>query len=176
MTTNTILSDAEQRIPPTVTTAQTIRQERLAAMREEIGPHHFTQAKEQLPELERLITKTYRPFLDRMKQIQAQTKAPLRSDVLGWLQEMGTLCEIPPHAVRKGIEGWTQLTVPLQPDGKSLDLMTRSQLMDGIRRLLKNWEGTASRLEILKAQVEQYILDSNWPASSPTTETPQTAA
>ena len=164
MTTNTVLDDAEQRIAPAVATARTIRQERIDAMCEEIGRQHYTQAKDQLPKLERAISETYRPFLERVATIQAQSKVPLPLAVQPWLREMATLCDTVPNTVRAGIEGWDRLTPPIWTDGKSVDITMRAELIGGLRQCLRNWDGIQGRLNDLTAQAERYFQESGWPA------------
>jgi hypothetical protein len=167
MTTNTILDEAEQRISSANTDVQATRTQIVESMRDEIGRQHYEQAKMKLEELERAITKLYRPFADRVEQIQQQTRAPLPSDIRGWLQEMRTICDTVPTTIRAGIEGWDRLTVPWQADGRTLDIPTRANLIYNIRVSLRNWDGAVSRLDSLKIYVENYIRDSGWPSSAP---------
>jgi len=167
MTTNTILDDAEQRIAPTTATAQTVRQEQLAAMQQEIGRPLLDQAKIELPKLEHVIAKDIRPFLARVASIAQRANTPLPIYVQNWLSEMNTLCESPPRTVRSGIDAWPQLTPPIWIDGTSLDLNERGRLISHMRFCLHNFDGVQGRLEVLKAQTEHYIKESGWPAGQP---------
>lgn len=160
----TILDHAEARIAPATDQARTTRTEIIDAMRDEIGRQHYTQAKDQLPKLERAISETYRPFLERVATIQAQSKVPLPLAVQPWLRDMATLCDTVPHAIRAGIEGWDRLTPPIWTDGKSVDITMRTLSIVNIRQCLRNWDGVQGRLDSLMAQVERYIQESGWPA------------
>ena len=160
----TILDHAEARIAPATDQARTTRNEIIDAMRDEIGRQHYTQAKDQLPKLERAISETYRPFLERVANIQSQSKVPLMLAVQSWLREMGMLCDTVPNAIRAGIEGWDRLTPPIWTDGKSVDINMRTQLISSLRQCLRNWDNVQGRLNDLTAQVERYIQESGWPA------------
>lgn len=162
----TILDKAEGRIPSVYKTAQEFRAQSIDAMRDEIGRAHYTQAKDQLPKLERTIKETYRPFLDRIAHIQTQANTPLPAETLKWLREMATLCETVPNTIRNGLDEWDRLTPPIWTDGKSIDVTARAQLVSNIRSCLRNWDGAASRLDALKAYVERYIQESGWPATN----------
>ncbi|TKB91783.1 MAG: hypothetical protein E8D41_09925 [Nitrospira sp.] len=168
MSTLSILDHAEARIAPATDQARTTRNEIIDAMRDEIGRQHYTQAKDQLPKLERTISEIYRPFLERVATIQAQSKVPLPLAVQPWLREMGMLCDTVPNTICAGIEGWDRLTPPIWTDGKSVDINMRTQLIGSLRQCLRNWDGVQGRLDDLTAQVERYIQESGWPAMRPT--------
>ena len=161
----TILDDAEQRIAPAIAAAQTRQKEIIEGMREEIGRSHYEQAKKQLPELERALAETYRPFITRLASQEVRSKSPLPSPVKAQLTEMATLCDTVPRTTRTGIEGWDHLTVPLQKDGRSIDISVRAKWVHDIRFCLKNWDGVRSGLNSLKGQVELYVQESGWPAA-----------
>jgi hypothetical protein len=59
---NSVLDDAEARIAPAAATAQTLQEERLDAMRMEIGRQHYERAKLELPKLEHFIATTAAHF------------------------------------------------------------------------------------------------------------------
>ena len=164
MTTNTILDDAEERVSDAHAHTKTTQTQIIDAMREEIGRQHYAQAKVTLPELERAMAKTYRPFVERVTGISAQAKAALPPDVQGWLRDMMTACDTVPTVVRQGIDGWDRLMPPIWKDGRSLDLAVRAQLVHDIRFCLRNGDGRQGSLDNLQAQVEHYIMDSGWPS------------
>ena len=83
---STILDQAEARITDTKTQAHTTRAQIIDAMRDEIARQHYQQAKAQLPEIERAIQKTYRPFLNQVATIAANAKTVLPAQVQGWVR------------------------------------------------------------------------------------------
>src|SRR5207249_11708997 len=93
MTTNTVLDDSEKRLAAASAQARTGQNDIVESMRAEIGGQHYTQAKVQLPELERVLADTYRPFLARVASQEARAKAPLPAPVKAWLTDMATLCD-----------------------------------------------------------------------------------
>jgi hypothetical protein len=167
MQTNTILDDAERRLAPAAATAQTRLQEIIEAMREEIGRQHYDQAQGQLVELERVIAHTYRPFLNRVGTIAAKSKAPLPAQVQGWLTELATSCDQSPQQVRRGIEAYTTLQVPIWKDGKTVHEHMRRELVGRIRQDLRCWDGMRRFMEQRKGQVEEHIKHTGWPAARP---------
>ena len=162
-----VLDQAEARLIPAATTAQTLRQERIDAMREEIGYKQLEQAKLELPKLEGFIGKEIQPFLNRVAAIAARSHSPLPQQVQVWLQEMATLIESVPRTLRAGISGWEKLTPPLASDGRSLDPNERARLIYQIRVCLRNYDGAKEQLAHLKGLTEQFITERNWPASPP---------
>lgn len=52
-------------------------------------------------------------------------------------------------------------------DGRSVDIMQRATLVHDIRFCLMNGDGRQDSLDSLKANVEQYIQASGWPARRP---------
>jgi hypothetical protein len=176
VTTSTILDEAEQRIAPTATTAQAVRQEQLAAMYQEIGRPLLDQAKVELPKLEQFIAKDSRPFLARVASIGQRAKNPLPQYVQAWLTEMVLLCDSVPNTIRSGIEGYAKLSVPIWTDGKTLDINERARLIAQLRFCLRNWDGVQGRLTDLRIYTEQYIRESNWPAEQPGSGAPHVAA
>jgi hypothetical protein len=175
MTTTTILDEAESRLTPTATTAQTVRQEQLAAMYLEIGRPLLDQAKVELPKLEHFIAKDSRPFVARVASIGQRAQKPLPHYVQAWLTEMVLLADSTPNTIRSGIEGYAKLSVPIWTDGKTLDINERARLIAQLRFCLRNWDGVQSRLTNLRAYVEQYIRESNWPAVSASAGAPPAA-
>ncbi len=167
METNTILDDAEQRLAPAAATAHTRQQDIIEAMREEIGRQHYEQAQGQLVELERVIANTYRPFLARVGTIAAKAKATLPSQAQGWLIELATHCDHSPQQVRRGLDAYTKLQVPLWKDGKTVDETARRTLVAVIRQDLRSWDGKRSFMEQRKGQVEEHIKHTGWPAAQP---------
>lgn len=163
---NTILDEAEARIAPAVATAQTLRQEWIALMREEIGRANYETAKVKLRELEGAIATIYRPFHARVVAIQAQTQAPVRDDMRGWLRDMMDVCARAPQTLRDGIAGWDGLTVPLQLDGRTLDTEVRRKWIYEIRNCLRNWDNQLGHLEVLKALVDRRIAEDEWPQTA----------
>ena len=165
MTDSTVLDEAEQRIAPAATTAKTLRQERLDAMYQEIGHQHYEQARVELPKLEHFIAKEIRPFLARVASIGQRARNPLPTQVLGWINEMGTLCDSAPTTIRAGFDKFDRLTPPIGKDGR-LDPNERMRLVYHIRVCLRNWDGVQGRLAELKALTENFIGKSGWPTSA----------
>ena len=168
---NSVLDDAEARIAPAAATAQTLQEERLDAMRMEIGRQHYERAKLELPKLEHFIANNSRPFLARLVKISQRAKNPLPSQVQDWIKEMVQLCDSVPNTIRAGVDGWDTLTPPIWTDGKSLDVNERARLIYTIRVSLRNWDGVQGRLETLRQQVEHFITSSGWPTASVTVDT-----
>jgi hypothetical protein len=162
-----VLEDAEQRIAPAAATAQTIQRERIQAMREEIGPQHYVQAQVELPKLEQVIAKDIRPFLEYLVRISQQAKTPLPPSVLDRVRELQELCESGARWVREGIDEWERLTPPLVRNTQQLDTGRRGTEVASLRTKLMNWDGKRSRLRDLRANIEQYIQESGWPAAQP---------
>src|SRR5262249_28578020 len=132
-TMNTILDDAETRSTSAVGTAQTLQQERVDAMRQEIGPALLDQAKRELPQLEHFIAKEIRPFLARVSSTGQHAKQPLPQYVQDYAKEMFTLCDTVPTTIRAGITAWGALTPPIWTDGKSLDVNARTVMIQYLR-------------------------------------------
>lgn len=164
---STILDDAEKRIAPAAATAQTRQQQIIEAMREEIGPQHYAQAQVELPKLEQFIGKDIRPFLARVGTIAAKSKVTLPAQVQGFLAELATICDQSPQQIRRGIDAYTRLQVPLWKDGKTLDETARRTLVAVIRQDLRSWDGRRSFMEQRKGQVEDHIKHTGWPAAQP---------
>lgn len=123
----TVLDDAENRLGPAVVTAQTVRQERIESMREEIGRANRELATLKLAELEAFINTDIRPFLARVSSIGQRAQQPLPQHIQDYGKEMFMLCDIVPNAVRTGISAWDTLAPPIWTDGKSIDLNARAQ-------------------------------------------------
>ena len=164
---SSILEQAEARIAPAAATAKARQTEIVEAMREEIGRKHYHAAKQQLPKLEQAMGEIYRSFVARVATMEARAKAPLPEVVKSRLREMMTICDTVPNTVRNGIAGWDGLTVPLQPDGRTIDANLRATWVHDIRAHLNNWDGARGLLDSNKGQVEMYIKEANWPATLP---------
>jgi hypothetical protein len=164
---STILDHAEARIAPAALAAQTRQREIIEAMREECGLKHYTEAREQLPKLDHVIATESRPFLDQLTRISQQKNAPLPPSVSAWVRELADACFSGTRWTREGIDEWERLTPPCVPGTQQLDMLRRAVEIDSLRRKLMNWNGKLSRLRELKASIEQYILESNWPAPQP---------
>lgn len=161
---STILDDAEQRLAPAAATAQTRQREIIEAMREEIGRQHYAQAQVELPKLERFIAEDVRPFPERLVRISQQAKTPLPSSVLAWVREMHETCENGTRWTREGLDEWARLAPPFVPNTQQLDMMRRKTEVASLRTKLMNWNGRQSRLRDLRAYVERFIRESDWPA------------
>ena len=164
---STILDHAEARIAPAALAAQTRQREIIEAMREEIGLKHYTEAREQLPKLDHVIATESRPFLDHLMRISQQKNAPLPPSVSAWVRELADACFSGTRWTREGIDEWDRLAPPCVPGTQQLDMMRRAVEIDSLRRKLMNWNGKSSRLHELKASIEQFILESGWPAPQP---------
>ncbi len=167
METNTILDEAEQRMAPEADQARTTQAAFIDSMRDEIGRQHYEQAQGQLVELERAIAHTYRPFLARVGTIAAKSKVTLPAPVTGWLTELSTLCDESPQQIRRGLDAYTTLQVPLWKDGKTVDETARRTLVAVIRDDLRSWDGMRSLMQQRKSQAEAYISHTGWPAAQP---------
>ena len=167
----TILDDAEQRLGASLADTQQTQQDATEAMRDEIGRQHYDQAKVELAKLERVINEEALPFLTRITALSKTAPAPLPQYVAAWLQEMDNNSQKVPPFIREGIVGWGQLRVPMAADGRNVDVNSRASLVHLIRMKLMNWNGHESRFRDLKAQVENYLRESGWPARQPTQET-----
>jgi hypothetical protein len=170
MTTNT-LDEAEARLAPAADRARGTRREIIDSMREEIGRAHYEAAKVTLPEMERAITKIYRPYVERVARIAEQANVPVPAGMRGLLQELVRLCESWPQQLRQGIDGWDRLAPPIWKDGRSLDLMQRGDLVSGIRAALMTGGRWQENLENLTQQIDRYIRESGWPAVPPASST-----
>jgi len=162
----TIIDHAEQRATTTAEQVRATRQEVIRLMREEIGPQHYAAAKTELPKLEQFLATEIRPFLDRLTRLAARGTTSLPVYVMAWVREITTLSEIVPSTIRRGIDGWERLEPPIWTDGRSIDISARACMVFQIRTALMNWNGVQSRLETLRAQIEQYIHESGWPVVS----------
>lgn len=164
MVSNTILDEAEQRIPSVADQARTGREEAIESMRDEIGRNHYGEAKRQLPLLDTAVAEIYRPFINRLAGLESRSKTPLPVSVRAWLTEMGTISESVPRTIREGLSDWDAIEPPIwKVDGKSIDQTVRAATIHGVRTRLRNWDGVRSRLAFLQGQVEQYVRESCWP-------------
>jgi hypothetical protein len=170
MTTVTVLDEAEQRLSASLTDTQQTQQDATEAMRDEIGRQHHKQAKEELEKLERVIAEEIRPYLSWITGVSAKAPTPLPQYVVKWIQEMDNNSQTVPPFIREGLVWWKELRVPLMADGRRVDGLSRSTLIDQTRRRLMNWNGHESRFRDLKAQVENYRKESGWPARQPIQE------
>ena len=163
----TILDEAEQRLGAALTDTQQAQKDGVEAMRDEIGRQHYAQANVELVKLECMIAEEIRPFLTRINALHTKAPTPLPQYVVNQLREMHTSCDKVPPFVRGGLADWKALRVPIWTDGKSIDVNARGTLIYHVRMKLMNWNGQESRLRDLKAQVEQYLSASGWPARQP---------
>jgi hypothetical protein len=167
----TILENAEKRLSESIADTHQTEQDGVEAMRNEVGRTHFDQAKIELPKLERVIHEEIFPFLTRITALSKKAPIPLPQYVAAWLQEMENNSQKVPPFVKSGIDAWGQLRVPMAADGRSVDVNARATLIYQTRMRLMNWNGHESRFRDLKAQVENYLKESGWPARQPTQET-----
>ena len=164
MSTFTVLDEAEKRFPAEAERRHALHGEIVEAIREEIGTTHYASAKSWLLKQEQAIEKIYRPFLNRLLGLQAQTTVPLPAEAARWLKELGDLCLVAPRQLRDGLTGWEKLTPPFGPNGQDLDLNLRGLWVTGIRQCFLSGEGCYLRLEALKAAIEAEIDRHHWPA------------
>lgn len=156
------LDEAEQRMPADLARRRMLHQEIVDAMRQEIGPAHYEQAKQWLTKQEQAIAKTYQPFMDRLLSLQAKTTVPLPATVAGWFRELSELCVTGPRQLRDAIDGYDKLAPPLMPNGQ-LDRNLRAAWISGIRQNLLNAEGIVNRLDMLRIYIEGSIQEHGWP-------------
>lgn len=157
-----VLDEAEQRLPADLARRRTLHREIVDAMRQEIGPAHYEQAKQWLTKQEQAIAATYQPFMDRLLSLQAKTAVPLPAPVAGWFRELSELCVSGPRQLRDAMNGYDKLAPPLMPNGQ-LDSNLRGSLVAGIRQGLLNAEGIVNRLDMLRIYIEGSIREHGWP-------------
>jgi hypothetical protein len=167
----TVLDGTEQRLGASLADTQQTQQDGIEAMRDEIGRQHYAQANVELEKLERVIAEEVRPFLSRITALCAKAPTPLPQYVVNQLQEMHTSCDKVPPFIREGLVGWKELRVPLMAGSHAIDVNSRSTLIYQTRMRLMNHNGQESFLHNMKAQVENYLKESGWPARQPTQET-----
>ena len=161
-----ILDHAEARSKDLQQAAQIQDQTFVKAMREEIGTHHYTEAKKQLSIMDQAITQHSRPFLQRMATLVAQ--APTTPDsIRRALAEMNMCCETAVQQVQSGIQGYDGLSLKamLRPDGRSVDGGLRAERIAQIRQALRSHDGKVGFLSNQQAIIARYIEDSGWPAA-----------
>ena len=157
-----VLDEAEQRLPADLARRRTLHREIVDAMRQEIGPAHYEQAKQWLTKQEQAIAATYQPFMDRLLSLQAKTAVPLPAPVAGWFRELSELCVSGPRQLRDAMNGYDKLAPPLMPNGQ-LDSNLRGSLVAGIRQGLLTAEGIVNRLDMLRIYIEGSIREHGWP-------------
>jgi len=83
------------------------------------------------------------------------------------VRELSDACLSGTRWTREGLDEWDHLAPPFVPGTQQIDGRRRAAEVDSLRRKLTNWNGKLSRLRALKASIEQYILESGWPAPQP---------
>ena len=164
-TLNSVLDHADARKLDEQKAAKAREAEVIAAMRQEIGPHHYDEAKRQVPILEQAITQRFQPFLQRLATMSAQAPA-LRDDMRHALHDMNLVCESSVRQVLGGIQVYEGLSLKplLWKDGRSIDVNLRTARMAWIRSELFSHNGKIEFLANQQAIIARYIEDSGWPA------------
>jgi hypothetical protein len=165
--TNTVLDHAEQRAAEAATQGLFNRQAHIEELRDVIGLEHYQQAKIELPKFERFVNSEIRPWLDRLTRLRSKAKPALPAEMQKLVADIENLCITTPQTIRKGLEGWDRLQVPIWKDGKSVDQNQCRELVASLRSCLRNWDGMQGFIENCKARVERYISESGWPAAEP---------
>lgn len=158
-----VLETVERRLSDSIGQAQSDTQAIIDAMRDEIGREHHERANVELPKLEEFIEQEMRPWLARITRLLVKADNPLPPEQQRYLQEMQTTCDTVPRIIRQGLAGWDHLMPPVSQDGRSMDPYMRRELVAGVRFCLTNWNGRQSRLETLRASIEEFLTLSNWP-------------
>ena len=171
MNANTILAEAEQRIETVNTQAHTTKEQGVEGLRREIGPQHYRLAQEKLPVIEKAIRETYLPFVARTAAIAGRVAIPLPHRVNQWLNELSESCTAAPLQVRRGIQAFERITIPLWMDGKTPDPNECRNLVARIRQDLNSWDGRLGRFAALMGWVSAYIAETGWPAAQPSSGT-----
>lgn len=163
--TDSMLDHAAARSLEAAKTARAQEVEVIAAMRQEIGPHHYDEAKRQVPILEQAITQRFLPFLQRLAALLA-TAPPFRDDMRLSVANMNLVCESAVRQVLGGIQAYEGLTLKplLWTDGRSIDVNLRTARMAWIRSELFSHNGKIEFLANQQAIIARYIEDSGWPA------------
>jgi hypothetical protein len=152
---NTTLENAKQHSAAMSAQILSTQAQQIDAMRNEIGPQYYHQAKEQLPLIERAVGETYRPFLAEVSMIEFGRSVP--AQMRQWCAEMERLLTIP-QSIHQGISSYEQLRPPIwQMDGKSIDPNQRAALIAGTRNLLRSFDGCLTHLDGLKRRIEGYL-------------------
>ncbi|MHB8510228.1 MAG: hypothetical protein ACYDGR_16555 [Candidatus Dormibacteria bacterium] len=165
MDASTILEQAGQRATTATAHAHTVKANVIDAMRREIGSPYYEQAKGTLREIEGAVRLTYRPFLAQVAALAAKSPTPLPAQVLGWLKEMAETCDQAANQIRRGIDGWDQLTPPIWKDGKHLDEAVKQARIFSIRQDLRSGDGKLRGLHERQAWISAHIQQSGWPAA-----------
>ncbi len=163
-----ILDQVEARITGAKTTTHAEHAAVIACMKQEIGPQHYEQAKQQLPLLEQVINTDLLPFVSRLRALAMKAGTPLPTQIQQKLSQMEEACVTGPRQLRDGMKGFEQLRYEdlLWKDGRSVDVMVRASLIASLRQLLKSHDGLLSYWRSEQRQIEDWLRESHWPAQS----------
>lgn len=166
----TILEATEQRATQATRDRQAEQQLAVEAVKHDIGPQHYEQAKQFEPKLLAAVRDNYLPFFSKIAALSAHAR-PLPSFGSGYLRQLGELCSALPAQLRRGIDAYERLSFADLADQSKhgVDLNRRNSLIPLIRHDLHTYDGGLSGLEHLKGNLEQIIRESGWPGQ-PTTE------
>jgi hypothetical protein len=160
------LDEAERRMG----TAGRSRKERegaeVAAMHRDIGRESYERAKQALPVIEQEISRTFRPFLDRILALaQAKGAAPLPSYIRDSLSAISNTCYGAPIQTKAAIDAYDKLnfTQIQWKDGVTVDEYARQIVVGNTPDMLRLHDGVLSSLQREKNKVEQYMRESGWP-------------
>lgn len=162
-----IVEAIEQRAAQATRDRQAEQEAAVEAVKQEIGPHHYKQAKQFEPKLLAAVRETYQPFFSRIAALTAGAR-PLPSFGSGYLQQLGELCTTIPFQLRRGLEAYERLSFADLADQskRGIDLNRRNSLIPLIRQDLCTYDGGFGSLEHIKGQLEQIIRDSGWPGQA----------